>query len=134
MSGLARERPRERGNVAAFREPDDELGPGSFLEVIVAELASEAGRLHPNDGVDSGVVGVAALEDVGAEDLLLQLAFAPLELGLDHVAEEPLQTLRLSEGLASEELLELAPDESILGNAITAHATGSRAILGSDSP
>lgn len=89
--------------VGAFGDLDDERVGAAFAGVVVAEAGAKATGLDANGGVDGGVVGGVAIEDVEGDAVFLEWIAGVVEGVVDDVAKEELAAVSAGEGARAED-------------------------------
>ena len=100
-------RPLEGRRVAALRQLDHELVGPSLLAVVAQQARAQPSRLDADDRVGARIERRLLVEDLHADDVLLQLIAAPGDRLADDEVEEALEAIDLPERRAGEEAFEL---------------------------
>ena len=105
----------EGRRVSTLRQLDDQLVGAGLLAVVAHQPRAQPARLHAHDRVGARVERRLLVEDLHADDVLLQLIAAAGDgLGDDEV-EEPFEAIDLPERRAGEEALELPANGRVAG-------------------
>ena len=100
----------ERGDVAAARKTDADRGSGAVSDVVLVELRSQASRFDPDNRVEPGIVGLAALEDLDTNRVLLQLIRFTRQRLVDDVTEKAADAAGGRKTLGGQDAIELGAD------------------------
>ena len=103
----------EDRRVAALRQLDREQVEAALLAVVPHQLRAKSPRLDADDRIGARIEGVLLAEYLHADHVLLQLAAAAGDGLFDDEGQESFEAIRLLEGLARENAIELSQDRPI---------------------
>ena len=97
----------EDGAIAAPGNLDEQRVGLAFAGVVLAEARAEASGFDAHGGIDGGIVGGVAVEDVEGDAVLLERLVRTVEGVVDDVAKEELAAMCSGECAGAEDALEL---------------------------